>query len=132
MVDDCIFCKIVNGEIPCEKIWEDEKFLVFLDAFPTVLGHTLVIPKKHLASYLFDMDEKDYIEMLLIAKKIAKAIDKALNLVKTGMIVEGLEVNHVHIKLLPLDRGGLKLKPLDPPPSKEKLQEIAEKIKSCI
>ena len=129
---DCIFCKIVNGEVPCYKIWEDERFLVFLDVFPALKGQTLVVPKKHSEGYLFDLEDQNYNELLLVAKKIAKAIDKSLKPVKTGLLVEGLEVNHAHVKLFPLEKEGFKLKPIEPKPSEEEFKEIAEKIKSAL
>lgn len=130
MVKDCIFCKIARGEIPSDKIYEDEEFLGILDAFPVIKGQILVIPKKHVGEYLFDMPNKDYSKLLLIAKKIAKAIDFSLKPIKTGMLVEGLEVNHIHIKLFPFfNKFGLKLKTLNPKPSDEEMKDIAEKIK---
>jgi len=132
MEKDCIFCKIAKGEIPCYKIYEDDKFLVFLDAFPALKGQTLVLPKDHSNSYLFNMEDSSYNELLLIAKKIAKAIDKSLKPVKTGLLVEGLELNHVHVKLFPLSKEGFKLKPMDPKPSEEEFKEIAEKIKKAL
>ncbi len=103
MSKDCIFCKIVQGEISCYKIWEDDYFLVFLDAYPTMKGEVLIIPKNHLGGYIFNLEEKDYSKILLVAKKISKAIDKSLNPLRTGMVLEGLEVDHIHIKLYPLN-----------------------------
>ena len=88
---ECIFCKIVDGKIPYVKIWEDEKFLVFLDAFPTMKGQVLVIPKKH-DEYLFDLMEGDYCDLMLVAKKISSAMKKAFGAKKIGVIVEGLEL----------------------------------------
>lgn len=131
MKDDCMFCKIVRGEIPSDKVWEDDSVFVFLDAFPSVKGQTLVIPKKHLAPWLFDLNDEIYCKLMLVAKKIAKAINKALNPIKTGLVVEGLEVEHVHIKLFPLD-GPFHFKPLDPKPSEKEMKEIAKKIKSFL
>ena len=133
MTKDCIFCKIIRGEIQSEKIWEDKDYLVMLDAFPLIKGQVLVIPKKHIGSYLFDVNNEDYSNLLLIAKKVAKAIDASLKPIKTGMLVEGLEVEHVHIKLFPFfNKFGLKLKPLDIIPSKEEMRNIAEKIKKSL
>ena len=134
MIDDCVFCKIVRGEIPVKKIYEDEDTLVFLDAYPIMKGQTLVIPKKHIAPYLFDTDDKTYVKLMLVAKKIAKAIYKALNPIKTGLIIEGLELDHVHIKLFPLSNEGFKniSKLLNPTPSLEEMKDIAERIKKEI
>lgn len=133
MAEDCIFCKIVKGEIPCYKIYEDDFALVFLDAFPSMLGQTLVIPKNHLGGYIFGLKNSDYSRLLLISKRIARAIDRALKPIKTGLVIEGIEVNHVHVKLFPLTKEGLKLKPLiDPRPSEKEMQEICEKIKKAL
>ncbi|HEA46224.1 MAG TPA: HIT domain-containing protein [Candidatus Pacearchaeota archaeon] len=129
---DCIFCNIVKGEIPSTKIYEDDDFLVILDAFPPAKGQTLIIPKKHIAPYFFDVGDDVYTRALLLAKKIAKAIDKSLKPVKTGLLIEGLEVDHVHIKLQPLTKEGFKLNPLDPKPSDGELEEIADKIKKAL
>ena len=128
---DCVFCKIVKGEIPCEKIYEDEDVLVFLDAFPFMKGQTLIIPKQHLAPWLFGLNEEIYTKLMLIAKRIAKAMDESFDCAKVGMMVEGLEVDHVHIKMFPLGERGFKesRKILDPLPSKEEMKEISEKIR---
>jgi len=132
-MDKCIFCKIVKGAIPAEKIYEDNEHLVILDAFPVMKGQVLVIPKEHVGAYLFDMNNEAYSKLLLIAKKIAKAIDNSLKPIKTGMIVEGLEVDHVHIKLFPFkDKSGFKIKTLDPKPSTEEMKKYAEKIKNSL
>ena len=68
-MSDCIFCKIVAGEIPCVRLWEDDRFLVILDAFPACKGQTLVLSKRHVHSDIFVLDEKDYGDLLLAAKK---------------------------------------------------------------
>lgn len=99
---DCLFCKIATGEIPSVKIWEDEKHLAFLDIFPNVKGMTLVIPKKHFDSYTVDMPDKDYSDLMIAAKKVAKLLDKKLKIQRTAMVMEGLGINHAHIKLYPL------------------------------
>lgn len=96
-----IFTKIVNGEIPSWKVAEDENFYAFLDIFPVVKGHTLVIPKKEV-DYLFDLDDETYAGMQLFAKKVALGIQKAIPCKKVGVMVLGLEVPHAHIHLLPM------------------------------
>jgi len=96
-----IFTKIVNGEIPAYKIAETEKFLAFLDVFPLAKGHVLVIPKKE-TDYIFDVETDEYVELWAFAKKIAKAIDKAIPCKRVGVAVIGLEVPHAHIHLIPL------------------------------
>ena len=96
-----IFSKIINGEIPSWKIDEDEKYYAFLDIFPLVKGHTLVIPKQEI-DYIFDMEDELYKGLFLFAKKIAVAIKKAIPCEKVGIAVVGLEVLHAHIHLVPL------------------------------
>jgi histidine triad (HIT) family protein len=135
MPDDnnCIFCRIARKEIPCHRVYEDADFLVFLDAFPIMKGQLLIIPKKHIAPYLFDLDDKLYTKIMLFTKKVAKAVDRALKPIKTGIIVEGLEVEHIHIKVYPLGEQGFKhCRPLEPKPSEQEMKEIAEKIKKAL
>jgi histidine triad (HIT) family protein len=98
-MEDCIFCKIIENKIPSVKIWEDKNFIAILDKFPNVKGMSLVIPKKHFDSYVFDMNDKDYIELMIASKKVAKLLDKKLKIKRTALIMEGLGVNHAHIKL---------------------------------
>ncbi len=98
-----IFSKIISGEIPCYKVAEDEHFLAFLDINPVAEGHTLVIPKKEI-SYLFDLEDDLYTGLLLFAKRIAPAIANAVPCLRVGVAVIGLEVPHVHIHLVPLNR----------------------------
>jgi len=100
--ENCIFCQIAKGKLPCHKIYEDNEHLAFLDIFPNTKGMTLVIPKKHFDSYAFDMPDEDYCKLLEVTKKIAKALDKALGCKRTAMVMEGMGVNHAHIKLYPL------------------------------
>jgi histidine triad (HIT) family protein len=100
--DDCIFCKIVKGDIPSVKIWEDVEHIAVLDINPNVEGMTLVLPKKHFDSYIFDMDDKDYCKIMIASKKVANLLDKKLNVKRTAMVMEGLGVNHAHVKLYPI------------------------------
>jgi histidine triad (HIT) family protein len=132
--NNCIFCKIIKGEIPCYKVYEDEFSLAFLDAFPSIKGQALVIPKSHIAPWLFNIEDADYCKLMLAAKKVVNAVQKAMNPLKTGLVVEGLEVDHVHIKIFPFSKNGFKdyAKEIEPPLSKEEMQEIAEKIKKEI
>ena len=100
---DCIFCKIVSGEAPTHKIWEDEKHLAFLSIFPNTEGFSVVIPKKHYFSYAFDLPEDVLQELVLASKKVGKILDAKLEDVgRTGMIFEGFEIDHVHAKLFPM------------------------------
>ena len=96
-----IFTKIVNGEIPCYKIAEDENFLAFLDVNPNAKGHTLCIPKQEI-NKIFDMEEDHYLALMAFSRKIAKALEKTIDCKRIGVAVVGLEVPHVHVHLIPL------------------------------
>lgn len=125
-----IFSKIIAGEIPSYKITEDDKFFAFLDIFPLVEGHVLVIPKIEVDN-LFDLPEDYLSEMLVFAKPIAKAIEAAFNCNRCGISVVGLEVPHAHMHLIPINsaddlnftRGKIKLSP-------DELKDAREKILS--
>ena len=97
-----IFTKIVNGEIPCYKVAEDEHYLAFLDIFPVAIGHVLVIPKVE-TDYLFDLGDQEYAGLLLFSKRVASALKIAVPCKKVGVAVLGLEVSHAHIHLIPLN-----------------------------
>jgi histidine triad (HIT) family protein len=97
-----IFSKIVNGEIPCYKVAEDERYLAFLDIFPIASGHVLVIPKEE-TDYLFDLDDQDFAGLMLFSKRVATALKRAIPCKKVGIAVLGLEVPHAHIHLIPLN-----------------------------
>ncbi len=125
-----IFTKIVNGEIPCYKIAENEKFLAFLDVFPLVHGHILVIPKKEV-DYIFDMENNDLSELILFAKKVAKAQKAAVTCKRIGIAVIGLEVPHAHIHLVPMNSvSDINFAQAKISPSKEELAEMAQRISS--
>lgn len=96
-----IFTKIINGEIPCYKIAEDENYLAFLDVNPNAKGHTLCIPKQEI-NKLFDMEEDHYLGLMRFSRKIAKALEKTVPCKRIGVAVVGLEVPHVHVHLIPL------------------------------
>lgn len=124
-----IFTKIAKGEIPSYKIAEDENFYAFLDISPLKEGHTLVIPKNTENDYIFDLDDETYNGLMAFAKRVAKAIKKAIPCKRVGVAVLGMEVPHTHIHLVPLESEGdmlfnkekLKL-------SDERMQEIAKSI----
>ncbi|NTV40721.1 MAG: HIT family protein [Candidatus Moranbacteria bacterium] len=102
-MSDCIFCKIVDGEIPCHKIWEDEKHLAFLSIFPNTEGFSVVIPKKHYPSYVFDLPQDVRQDLVEAAGKVAKLLDEKFEDVgRTAMIFEGFGVDHIHSKLFPM------------------------------
>ena len=100
-----IFSRIINGEIPCYKIAENDKFFAFLDINPLMKGHTLVIPKKEV-DYIFDIEDNDLGEMMIFAKQIANRIKDVIPCVKVGVAVIGLEVPHAHIHLVPMQKEG--------------------------
>ncbi len=125
-----IFTKIVNGEIPCYKIFENEKFLAFLDVFPLVIGHILVIPKKE-TDYIFDMDDIALAEMVVFAKFVAKGQKKAVKCKRIGVAVIGLEVPHAHIHLVPMNTSNdLNFTQPKLKPSQDELITMAQKIRS--
>jgi histidine triad (HIT) family protein len=96
-----IFTRIVNGEIPCYKVAEDDKYLAFLDINPLQEGHTLVIPKEEI-NYIFDVEETLHAGLWNFARKVAKGIDQVVDCKRIGVTVIGLEVPHAHIHLIPL------------------------------
>ncbi len=127
-----IFTRIVRGEIPSFKIYEDEHFYAFLDIKPMTKGHTLVIPKKEV-DYLFDIDDAMLSEMIEVSKKIAKAIKKAIECNRVGMMVVGLEVPHAHIHLIPIQsEGDMNLSNKRVELSKEEFEKIAADIVSFL
>lgn len=96
-----IFTKIIKGEIPSYKIAEDENFFAFLDINPNARGHTLCIPKKEIDK-ITDLDEETYIGLMVFSRKVAKAIEAAIECQRVGITVIGLEVPHAHVHLIPL------------------------------
>ena len=96
-----IFSKIINGEIPCYKIAEDDRFFAFFDINPLAKGHTLVIPKKE-TDYIFDMEDEELAALIVFAKKVGKAIEQVVPCQRMGLTVIGLEVPHTHIHLIPI------------------------------
>jgi histidine triad (HIT) family protein len=99
---ETLFTKIIQGEIPCYKIAENEDFFAFLDIYPNAKGHTLVVPKKPVDK-LFDLDVETYQELFLYARKVAEAIEKVVACDRVGISVIGLEVPHAHVHLIPLN-----------------------------
>lgn len=97
-----IFTKIINGEIPCYKIAEDNNYFAFLDINPLRAGHTLVVPKME-TDYIFDLDDRQLEGLMVFSKKVSKAIQKAIPCKRIGVAVLGLEVPHAHIHLVPMD-----------------------------
>jgi diadenosine tetraphosphate (Ap4A) HIT family hydrolase len=145
---ECVFCKIAKGEIPSVKIWEDKEHVAILDMNPNTEGMTLIITKEHYDSDATDMPDEPYKKLMIAAKKVAKLLEKKLKVKRVAIVMEGLGVNHVHIKLYPV--YGLKDKfeetwanekiyfdeykgfistQLGPQKSIQELNKIAERIK---
>ena len=130
-MNDCLFCRIINGKIPSTKIWEDEHFFAFLDIKPINPGHTLLIPKTHINN-VFELDETLYIGLFKTAKKLSIPIQKAMNSKRVGIAVEGFLVPHAHIHIVPLHKGGELNLERARHASSEELLEVVEKIKAEI
>ena len=123
-----IFSRIIAGEIPCYKIAEDDRFFAFLDINPVNWGHTLVVPRQE-TDYIFDIDDEQLGAMMVFAKKVARAIKRAMPCRKVGVTVLGLEVPHAHIHLVPLKSEGdmnFSKKISDPDP--EKMKQIQRAV----
>lgn len=97
-----IFTKIIEGEIPCYKVAEDDNFIAFLDINPNAKGHTLCVPKEEIDK-IFDMGENMYLQLMQFSRKVAQALEKTVPCKRIGMAVVGLEVPHVHVHLIPLN-----------------------------
>ncbi len=103
MEKDCVFCKIVKGELPAHKIYEDGKHLAFLSIYPNTEGFSVVTTKEHYPSYAFDLPDEVLKDLMIATKKVARLLDSKLEDVgRTGMIFEGFGVDHVHAKLFPM------------------------------
>lgn len=125
-----IFTKIIHGDIPSHKIAENEDYFSFLDINPNCEGHTLVIPKKEV-DYFYNLPDDDIAGLMSFSKKIARAIDRSLKPLRTGILVQGLEVPHAHVHLMPL------YKPTQPMElshtinvSDERMKEITQAIRN--
>ncbi|MFZ4769166.1 MAG: HIT family protein [Ferruginibacter sp.] len=127
-----IFSKIIAGDIPCFKIAEDENFIAFLDVFPLVKGHVLVVPKTEVDK-LFSLPDSYLSAMLLFAKPIAHAIEKTMGCNRCGITVMGLEVPHAHMHLVPINSANdLNFTQPKITISKEEMELIREKIVAAI
>lgn len=125
-----LFTKIINQEIPCHKVAENEDYLAFLDINPLVMGHVLCIPKKEV-DYIFDLEDETLAGLILFSKKVAKAIDKTVDCKRVGVAVIGLEVPHAHVHLVPLQNvGDINFSKEKLSPSREELASMAKNIQS--
>lgn len=145
--DACVFCRIANGELDSAKLWEDREFVAILDINPNTKGMALVLTKQHYDSYVPDLPEDVYGRLMLAARKVSKILEKGPGVKRVAMVMEGMGVNHAHIKLYPLhglagkfeerwaDRGvffekykGYITTQLGPRADIPELKELAEKI----
>ena len=124
-----IFTKIINGEIPCYKIAEDDNFIAFLDVNPNANGHTLCVPKQEI-NKLFEMEEDHYLNLMKFSRTIAVALEKAVSCKRIGMSVIGLEVPHVHVHLIPLNEMDEVRFQKKVSFTKEEFEETAKNIKA--
>ena len=100
-MEDCLFCKIVAGDIPCHQVYEDEHVLAFLDIHPINPGHTLVVPRQHVDEFQ-DMETTLYTHVFTVVQELAQHIKNTLSPPRVGLVVEGFDVNHVHVHVIPL------------------------------
>lgn len=125
-----IFTKIIKGEIPCHKVAETEDHFAFLDINPIAEGHTLVVPKREI-DYFFDLPAELMNSTMSVSRKIAKAIDRALDPLRTGVIIQGLEVPHTHMHLVPLyETHQVMALGHNVEVSEERMKELAEQIQA--
>ena len=123
-----IFTRIINGEIPCYKVAEDENFIAFLDINPLVEGHTLVVPKIE-EDYIFDLDDETLAKMMAFAKKVAAKIKIVTECKRVAIAVLGMEVPHAHMHLIPMNtEGDVDFKKARPEVTKEQFAALVEKL----
>jgi len=132
-MDDCIFCKIVAGTIPCYKVYEDEQYLGFMDIKPLNIGNTLLIPKDH---YRWVYDVPNFGQYFEVAKRIALATMPIVNAASTSFVTLGFEVPHAHIRIIPRFEGDSHLHGIDTSnivtQTPQELQDLANKIKDKV
>jgi histidine triad (HIT) family protein len=130
MQEPSIFTKIINGEIPSHKVYEDERVIAFLELYPINEGHTLVVPKKQI-NHIWDLEDDDYQYLWSVAKKIALHMREVFEAPRIGVIVEGFGVPHTHIHLVPIYHGNDLKKPNAElgDPTQEELEAVAAKIR---
>ncbi len=126
-----IFTRIIAGEIPCEKILEDERYFAFLDIRPIASGHTLVVPKMQ-TDKLYSIDDNTLAGLLPFAARIARALEKALPCKRVGMIVAGFEVPHAHLHLVPIQAEGELTFAHAKPASKEELAAVGAAVRAAL
>ncbi len=130
VMEDSLFSKIIKGEIPCHKIYEDDRTFAFLDIHPIQPGHTLVVPKKQV-EFVWDLDNEDYHALMTTAKLIVQHLKQAFpEKARIAMIIEGLDVAHAHIKIFPFDNDTefRYIPDLTVEPDHKTLSDIASKL----
>lgn len=127
-----VFSKIINGEIPAHKVYENDKVLAFLDRNPASPGHVLVIPKKEVDN-LFDLDDETYTEVMRAVKTVANAVQKAKNPARVGLMVLGFVVPHAHVHVVPLDsEAHITIQRSNTDRSDEDLAQDAKEVKAAL
>ncbi len=134
-MNECIFCKIISGEVPTPKIYEDDDIVAFLDIHPINKGHTLVIPKKHVPDF-HNLEDELYLSAMKVAKKLATVIDEKLKPKKVGIIIAGWDVPHTHIHVIPMHdyhdiTSKRMLESIPVTLSEQELQQVTELLKTC-
>ena len=129
-MEESIFTKIVKGEIPAHKVYEDERVLAFLDIHPVSSGHTLVIPKRQV-EFVWDLDDDDYQAVMAVAKAVARRMRDVLGVKYVGVKVVGVDVPHAHVQLVPFNVSAEYSAPQDmeSEPDHEALAAVAEKLR---
>lgn len=129
-MEESIFTKIINGDIPCHKIYEDDRVIAFLDVHPQNPGHTLVVPKIQV-DHIWELDDVTYRALWGVVKQLGAHIKTILESPRVGVVVEGFGVPHTHVHLIPIYRGEDLKKPQDlqSEPDHERLAEMAEKLR---
>jgi histidine triad (HIT) family protein len=129
MQQPSIFTRIINGEIPAHKIYEDDRVIAFLEVHPLNEGHTLVVPKKQV-DHIWDLSDDDYDYLWKVVKKIASHIREVIKPPRVGVIVEGFGVPHAHVHLIPIYHGDdLKRVQNQTQPSNDDLAKVAQRLK---
>lgn len=129
MTEDSVFTKIIKGELPAHRVYEDELTIAFIPLYPVALAHVLVVPKLQVDSF-YDLPDKDYQALMDSVKKVAKRISQVIASARVGVKIEGLDVPHAHVHVLAFDSAGQFNEPADTtqPVDNDKLAKMAEKL----
>lgn len=130
-MQDCIFCKIIAGDIPSYKVYEDADTYAFLDIHPVNDGHTLVIPKQHV-QFVHHLDDDVYQRVMATTKKTMLAIEKVIAPARVGVVIEGFDVDHAHVKIVPLTTPADIQTVHAGDPSEDRMKEIQDQLVAAI